>query len=34
MRRVIIADAKSFSRNGKSTGHYFTVADNYLEVFY
>lgn len=34
MRRVIIADAKSFSRNGKSTGHYFTVADNYLEIFY
>lgn len=34
MRRVIIADAKSFSRNGKSTGHYFTVADNFLEVFY
>lgn len=33
MRRIIIADVKSFNRKGKSTGHYFTVADNYLEIF-
>ena len=33
MKRIIIADVKSFNRNGKSTGHYFSVADNYLDIF-
>lgn len=33
MKRLIIADAKSYSYNGKSIGHYFSVAQNYLELY-
>ena len=33
MKRIILADVKSYNRNGKSTGHYFSVADNYLDIF-
>lgn len=33
MRRLIIADVKSVNNNGKSSGHYFSLAENYLELF-
>lgn len=33
MNRLIIADIKSPSLHGISTGHYFAVANNYLEMF-
>lgn len=33
MRRLIIADVKSHNNNGKCTGHYFSVAQNYLDLF-
>lgn len=33
MNRIIIADIKSPCLNGRSTGHYFTVAQNYYELF-
>ena len=33
MKRLIITDIKSFNNNGKSTGHYFAVARNYLELY-
>ena len=33
MKRLIIADVKSYSYNGKSIGHYFSVAQNYLELY-
>jgi len=33
MRRIIIADVKSVNQEGKSPGHYFTVARNYQELF-
>lgn len=33
MRRLIIADVKSNSINGKSVGHYFSIAQNYLELY-
>ena len=33
MKRLIIADIKSYNNNGKSTGHYFAVARNYSELY-
>ncbi len=33
MRRVIIADINSRSDNGKAVGHYYTVAENYHDIF-
>lgn len=33
MSRIIIADVRSLNTNGKAIGHYFTVAQNYLDVF-
>ena len=33
MKRLIVADIKSFNNEGRSTGHYFAVAQNYLENF-
>lgn len=33
MKRLIIADVKSYSNKGKSTGHYFAVAQNYLDLY-
>lgn len=33
MTNLIIADIKSFNNNGKSTGHYFSVAKNYLDLY-
>lgn len=33
MKRLIIADVKSYNNNGKSTGHYFAVAQNYLDLY-
>lgn len=33
MRRLIIADIKSFNNYGVQTGHYFSVARNYQELF-
>ena len=33
MRRLLIADIKSYNNNGKSTGHYFAVAQNYLDLY-
>lgn len=33
MKRLIIADVKSINNNGKSPGHYFAVAQNYLELY-
>lgn len=33
MRRLLIADVKSYNNNGKSTGHYFAVAQNYLDLY-
>lgn len=33
MKRLIIADIKSYNNNGKSTGHYYAVAQNYLDLF-
>lgn len=33
MRRLIIADVKSNNFNGKSVGHYFSIAQNYLELY-
>ncbi|AZV55532.1 hypothetical protein [Clostridium sp. AWRP] len=33
MEHLIIADVRSLNRNGKSTGHYFTLAENYLNMF-
>ena len=33
MSEIIIADVKSLNIGGKATGHYFTVAKNYLEMF-
>lgn len=32
-KRLIIADIKSHTFNGKSTGHYFALAQNYYELF-
>lgn len=33
MKRLIITDIKSYSNNGKSTGHYYSVAQNYLDLY-
>lgn len=33
MKRLIIADVKSNNNHGKSTGHYFAVAQNYLDLY-
>ena len=33
MKRLILADVKSINLNGKSVGHYFTLAQNYLDLF-
>jgi len=33
MKRLIIADVKSYNNNGKSTGHYFAVAQNYQDLY-
>lgn len=33
MKQLIIADVKSYNENGKSTGHYFSVAQNYLDLY-
>lgn len=33
METLIIADVKSFNNNGKSPGHYFAVAQNYLDLY-
>ncbi|UZQ50357.1 hypothetical protein [Clostridium kluyveri] len=33
MKRLIIADVQSMNNNGRSIGHYFTVAANYNEIF-
>lgn len=33
MRRLLIADLKSYNDNGKSSGHYFAVARNYLDLY-
>lgn len=33
MRRLIIADVKSINRKGKSSGHYFSLAENYKELY-
>lgn len=33
MKRLIIADVKSYNNKGKSTGHYFAVAQNYLDLY-
>lgn len=33
MNRLIIADVKSASIDGKSIGHYFAVADNYIAMY-
>ncbi|GAA6530409.1 hypothetical protein LPYR103PRE_23820 [Segatella asaccharophila] len=33
MKRLILADVKSYSNKGKSTGHYFSLAENYIELF-
>ena len=32
-RRVIIADIRSMTEEGKAVGHYFSVATNYTEIF-
>ena len=33
-QKVIDADIKSVNNNGKSEGHYFSVARNYLEMLH
>ena len=33
MKRLIIADIKSNNNHGKCTGHYFAVAQNYLDLY-
>lgn len=33
MRNLFVADVKSYSREGKSFGHYFQVAQNYSELY-
>lgn len=33
MKRIVIADIKSNNTGGKCTGHYFSVATNYLQIF-
>lgn len=33
MKRIIIADIKSFNNSGKSTGHYYRVAQNYIDLY-
>lgn len=33
MKRLIIADVKSINNKGKSLGHYFAVAQNYLDLY-
>lgn len=33
MKRLIIADVKSNNNHGKNTGHYFAVAQNYLDLY-
>ena len=33
MKNIIIADLKSNNNKGKSTGHYFAVAQNYFELY-
>ena len=33
MKRIVIADIKSLSMDGKAIGHYFAVAQNYLDIF-
>lgn len=33
MKRLIIADVKSNNNHGKCTGHYFAVAQNYLDLY-
>lgn len=33
MKRLIIADVKSYNNNGKNPGHYFAVAQNYLDLY-
>lgn len=33
MKRLILADVKSLNIKGKSIGHYFTLAQNYIDLF-
>lgn len=33
MKRIVIADVKSYNSNGRSTGHYFSVSKNYLDLY-
>ena len=33
MTKLILADVRSISRDGKTTGHYFNVASNYIDMF-
>lgn len=33
MKRIIIADVKSYNNKGVSRGHYFSVAQNYLDLY-
>lgn len=33
MKSLIISDIKSYNNNGKSTGHYFSVAQNYVDLY-
>ena len=33
MKKLVIADIRSMSTGGKAVGHYFTVAQNYLDLF-
>lgn len=33
MKRIIIADVKSYNDKGQSRGHYFSVAQNYLDLY-
>lgn len=33
MKRLILADVKSINIKGKSVGHYFTLAQNYIDLF-
>ena len=33
MKRLIIADVKSTNVNGKSSGHYFSLAQNYIDLY-
>lgn len=33
MRRLVLTDVKSFNYKGKQTGHYFSLAKNYISLF-